>query len=140
MSDRSRAVAWDCRGILLVEDDVYLLDVERQLLADEGYAVRPAINGYEALAILRGPETEPLPCLILLDLMMPVMDGWQFRAEQIRDPRLAGIPVVILTADGHAVEKRDRLSVAAALTKPVALMQLLDVVQSFCGAPPRRAA
>ena len=126
-----------CRGILLVEDDVDLLNVARQLLADEGYPVKPASNGYEALAILRGPETEPLPCLILLDLMMPVMDGWQFRAEQIRDPRLAGIPVVVLTANSQALEKHDRLSVAAALTKPVALVQLLDVVQSFCGLPPR---
>ena len=125
----------DCRGILLVEDDVDLLNIERQLLADEGYAVKPAANGYEALAILRGPETEPLPCLILLDLMMPVMDGWQFRAEQISDPRLAGIPVVILTANSQALGKGDRLSAAAALTKPVALKQLLDIVQSFCGAP-----
>ncbi|HVR60573.1 MAG TPA: response regulator [Polyangia bacterium] len=126
----------DCPGILLVEDDLDLLNIERQLLADEGYPVKPAANGYEALAILRGPETEPLPCLILLDLMMPVMDGWQFRDEQVRDPRLASIPVVILTANGQALGKRDRLSVAAALTKPVALKQLLDIVESFCGAPP----
>jgi len=122
----------DCHGILLIEDDLDLLAVETQLLNDEGYAVTVATNGQEALTLLRASDQRPLPCLILLDLMMPVMDGWQFRAEQIRDPRLADIPVVLLTADGGAAEKRARLAAAAALTKPVTVLQLLHTVQMFC--------
>jgi len=60
-------------------------------LEDEGHAVRAAENGGAALAALRAPDAR-LPCVILLDLMMPVMDGWAFRAEQLRDPHLAKIP------------------------------------------------
>jgi CheY-like chemotaxis protein len=123
-----------CQGILLIEDDADLMHIEAQLLRDEGYQVTAAANGQEALDILRAPS-ERLPCLILLDLMMPVMDGWQFRAEQVRDPRLAMIPVVIVTAGGRTAEKQARLDVAASLKKPVTLMQLLDTVQEFCGMP-----
>jgi CheY-like chemotaxis protein len=123
-----------CQGILLVEDDVDLLAVETQLLHDEGYKVTAARNGHEALTLLRASGQRLLPCLILLDLMMPVMDGWQFRAEQIRDPRLAAIPVVVMTAHGGALAKRLDLAAAAALTKPVTANQLLDTVQRFCDA------
>ena len=102
-----------------------------QVLEDEGYTVRAAENGRAALAALRAPGARP-PCVILLDLMMPVMDGWAFRAEQLRDPLLAEIPVVVLTADGNAAARSAVLEVAGALRKPVELLTLLAAIQPFC--------
>jgi CheY-like chemotaxis protein len=66
--------------------------------------------------------------LILLDLMMPVMDGWAFRAEQLRDPALSDIPVIVLTADANAAA---RMNGAGALRKPVELLTLLDAIQPY---------
>jgi CheY-like chemotaxis protein len=116
-----------CAGVLVVEDDVDILRAIVQVLEDEGYAVRVAANGQAALDTLRAPGTS-LPCLILLDLMMPVMDGWGFRAAQLRDPTLAQIPVIVLTADGNAVDKGPLMNSAGALRKPVELMTLLAAV------------
>jgi CheY-like chemotaxis protein len=119
-----------CAGVLVIEDDADILRSIVQVLEDEGYVVRAAENGRVALAALRAPGASP-PCVILLDLMMPVMDGWAFRAEQLRDPTLAHIPVVLLTADGNAVEKAALMNVAGALRKPVELLTLLDAIQPF---------
>ena len=120
----------DCAGVLVVEDDADILHAVVQVLEDEGYAVRAAENGRVALATLREPGAR-LPCVILLDLMMPVMDGWAFRAEQLRDPALASIPVIVLTADGNAAEKAALMNGAGALRKPVELLTLLDAIQPF---------
>jgi CheY-like chemotaxis protein len=119
-----------CSGILLVDDDADIVKVVVQVLMDEGYTVSAARNGQEALDTLRATWDRP-PCVILLDLMMPVMDGRAFRAEQLRDPVLAGIPVVVLTADGDALLKAEKLGVAGALTKPVDLEQLLSAVRPY---------
>jgi CheY-like chemotaxis protein len=118
------------RGVLVVEDNADILQAIVQVLEDEGHFVRVAANGREALERLRERDA-PLPRVILLDLMMPVMDGWAFRAEQLRDPTLADIPVVVLTADGHASEKATHLGCAGALRKPVDLMTLLGAVEPF---------
>ena len=83
--------------ILIVEDDFDIREALTQILEEEGYAVREAANGREALDV----AARELPSLILLDLMMPVMNGWQFRAEQIKDPRLAPVPVLVISADPH---------------------------------------
>jgi CheY-like chemotaxis protein len=72
--------------------------------------------------------------LIILDLMMPVMDGFQFRAAQIRETRLAEIPVVIMTADGHTDEKRSKIGAQAALKKPADIHTILTVVRDLCRA------
>ena len=119
-----------CGGVLVIEDDVDILHAIVQVLEDEGYAVRAAENGRVALDALRAPGAKP-PCVILLDLMMPVMDGWGFRAEQLRDSALAGIPVIVLTADGHAAEKARLMKAAGALPKPVELLTLLGAIQPF---------
>jgi CheY-like chemotaxis protein len=119
-----------CAGVLVVEDDADILRAIVQVLEDEGYAVRSAENGQLALAALREAGA-PRPCLILLDLMMPVMDGWAFRAEQLRDPALSDIPVIVLTADGAAAEKIRRMNGMGALRKPVELLTLLDAIQPF---------
>jgi CheY-like chemotaxis protein len=82
------------RSILVVDDDVAATDSLNDILTGEGYTVATAKNGREALKHLRGA---PLPRLIILDLFMPEMDGWEFRREQLKDEKLRDIPVVVMT-------------------------------------------
>jgi len=112
-------------GVMVVEDDPAVRETVQAVLEDEGYRVIPAGNGREALDRLREVAA---PSLILLDLMMPVMDGWQLRAELARDPLLSLIPVVVMSADARVEQKAKALSVAAILQKPVTLDHLLDTV------------
>jgi CheY-like chemotaxis protein len=95
--DPPRAAA--ARRILIVDDDPDIRAALSELLESEGYEVTSAANGAAALAQLRGEGAKP--CAILLDLMMPYMNGWEFRAEQLRDPELRDIPIVLLTASGY---------------------------------------
>ncbi|KYF73775.1 response regulator [Sorangium cellulosum] len=120
--------------ILVVEDDLDIRSILSQLLVFEGYDVEEAADGAEALALLRRDKP---PALILLDLMMPVMDGWQLRAELQRDPALSSIPVVIVSADVRAEQEASRLRVAGLLKKPLQIEPLLDLVHRICGAPGR---
>lgn len=90
--------------IMVVEDDADVLDVIALTLEDHGYSVLVAANGRQALDKLRAAEHRP--ALILLDLMMPVMDGRQFREAQRRDPALADVPVVLLSADVDIARSR----------------------------------
>jgi CheY-like chemotaxis protein len=113
--------------ILLVEDDDDIRDLLSQVLAEEGYTVVGAANGLEALTYLRSDGQRP--DLILLDLMMPVMDGWQFRAAQREDPQLAAIPVVLLTAVTEARSTAPTLRGLACVEKPVHLPRLLEVLE-----------
>jgi CheY-like chemotaxis protein len=118
--------------ILLVEDDADLRESLCKAMEDAGYEVDGVRNGREALEYLR---REQPPCVVLLDLMMPVMTGWEFRDAQRGDPALSDIPVVILTADGRAQSKADSLGVGKFLRKPLQLEELLGTVRSFhCGA------
>ena len=118
----------DCpRGILIVDDDPSIRESLLEVLEDADYCPLAVANGKEALEYLRQGYK---PCVILLDLMMPVMDGWEFRAEQMADPQLGPIPVVVLTA--HA--DPNGLKVGAYLHKPVQLRTLLDTVNKFCAA------
>jgi CheY-like chemotaxis protein len=112
-------------GVMIVEDDLAVRETVQELLEEEGYRVIPASNGREALERLHQASA---PSVILIDLMMPVMDGWQLRAELARDPRLSGIPVVVMSADARVEQKAKGLSVAAILQKPVTLDHLLDTV------------
>ncbi|CAN91331.1 MULTISPECIES: response regulator [Sorangium] len=118
--------------ILVVEDDLDIRSILTQLLVFEGYDVEEAADGAEALALLR---RDAPPALILLDLMMPVMDGWQLRAELQRDPALASIPVVIVSADVRVEQEASRLRVAGLLKKPLQIEPLLELVHRICGAP-----
>ena len=86
------------RHVLLLEDDPDIAEPTSSILGDAGYAVEWFRNGRDALDWLRDNPAD----LILLDLMMPVMDGWEFRAAQRADRAIAGIPVVVLTADTGA--------------------------------------
>jgi CheY-like chemotaxis protein len=116
--------------VMVVEDDFSVRETLQELLEEEGFRVTPASNGREALDRLRGVVRGPR--LILLDLRMPVMDGWQFRAEMRADPLLSGIPVVVMSADTALDQKCRDLSVAGVLPKPVELDRLLETVHRFC--------
>jgi CheY-like chemotaxis protein len=115
--------------VLVVEDDVDIRDLVADILRLEGYSVEAVENGREALERLR---SGPPPRVILLDLMMPVMNGWEFRTAQAQDPELAAIPVVILTGGGNAAAAADGLGVDTFLRKPVDLDQLLEIVRRYC--------
>jgi CheY-like chemotaxis protein len=117
--------------ILIVEDDHDIREALTQILEDEGYPVRGAANGREALDAV---ATGPLPSLILLDLMMPIMNGWQFRAEQMKDSRLSAVPVLVISADPGLQPKASALGVAGVLKKPIALDDLLSAVKAWCPA------
>jgi CheY-like chemotaxis protein len=115
--------------ILIVEDDFDIREALTQILEEEGYVVRGAANGREALDVA---NEGPAPKLILLDLMMPVMNGWQFRAEQLKDPKLASVPVLVISADPQVQPKAASLGVAGLLKKPIALDDLLQAVKTHC--------
>jgi CheY-like chemotaxis protein/HPt (histidine-containing phosphotransfer) domain-containing protein len=124
--------------ILLVEDDDSIREIVGEVLSSRGYEVLAAHNGREALEVLRRRADRP-PRLILLDLMMPDMDGRQFLAEKLKQPAIVAIPVVVLTAAGRTQQASQQLEVAAWLSKPVELDRLLATVAQFCPAPLTRA-
>jgi CheY-like chemotaxis protein len=107
------------RRVLVVDDDRDNRELLVELLASEGYLVSSASDGRRALAEARAMR----PDVILLDLMMPVMNGWEFRDAQLRDPDLARVPVVVVSAF------EDTLEVEAILRKPYLLEDVLDTVQ-----------
>ena len=113
--------------VLVVEDDHDIRVSVRNLLEDEGYRVLTVTDGRAALELLE--HTAPSPSLIILDLMLPVMDGWQF-AERLRAlPRLAGIPIVIMSA---YQEPPPPEAVVAFVKKPIDTDMLLHVVDRYC--------
>jgi CheY-like chemotaxis protein len=113
--------------VLVVDDDPEIRSAVRMLLEDEGYRVSVAANGEEALERLRSGAA---PCLILLDLMMPVMDGFVFLERHRADPELAGIPIVVVTAAGE--RRVAGFSAGNVLAKPVRAEKLLGVVNQYC--------
>lgn len=115
--------------ILIVEDDSDLREALTQVLRDEGYDVLGAAHGAEALDSLRGGRR---PCLILLDLAMPVMNGWQFRDVQRHDPEISGIPVIVLSAGQDLPAQMPVLGLQEFIRKPIRLEFLLDSVARFC--------
>ena len=115
--------------ILVVEDDGIISFLLTTLLEKNGYPVAVAANGFEALTYLQ--QHVELPRLILLDLSMPVMTGWEFREEQQRDPTLAHIPVVIMSALPDLQEKVLGLRVHDYLEKPIPIPLLLSTVARY---------
>jgi CheY-like chemotaxis protein len=122
--------------VLIADDDQDILETVGLVLRHKGYRVLTAPDGELALALLRTGER---PSLIMLDLMMPSMNGWQFRTEQSKDPELARIPVVAFT--GARPGERNDLAHIEQLQKPVSLDRLLETVERYCGPiEPARAA
>jgi CheY-like chemotaxis protein len=117
------------RTVLVVEDDTGLQETLEDLLAFEGYSVTVAKDGLDALAKLGDPP----PAVILLDVMMPRMDGYAFAEELRRRGLHPGIPILILTADGRAQQKAERIGAAGYLEKPFDLGELLRQVARCAG-------
>jgi CheY-like chemotaxis protein len=118
--------------ILLVEDDVSTRVAMALVLEFEGYQVVAVENGQQALDHLR--RAAP-PCVILLDLMMPLLDGWGFRDQQQRDPALAAIPLIVLSGDGSVKHTAAFQEAAGFLQKPVDIDKLLASVRRHCQRP-----
>jgi CheY-like chemotaxis protein len=118
-----------CHSILVVDDDPDVRDSLTEILGDEGYRVAGVRNGREALAYL---HEQRRPSLILLDMMMPEMDGWKFRVEQQKSPELAPIPVVLLSAHGNVREAALALGAADYLRKPLRIESLLEIADRYC--------
>ncbi len=109
----------------MVDDDPDILEALSEILEAEGFGIRQARNGLEALELV---EQLP-PSLILLDLMMPVMDGWEFAERIRRRPDWAQIPVIVLSADRNIGGKARELGALGYLAKPFELNELLSLVQ-----------
>ena len=116
--------------VLVVDDDKNVCDIIRAELGGQGYATVVAGNGQEALAYLRSAALRP--SLILLDLMMPVMTGWEFRKAQQEDPALAGIPVAIITGLSDMEGKVEAVGAVDVLYKPSRVETLTALADRFC--------
>jgi CheY-like chemotaxis protein len=125
--NRERRGAADNCPVLIVEDDADLREMMAQLLTLEGFAAATAANGREALLYL---QTNAAPDVILLDLMMPVMDGWEFRREQQRDRDMAGVPVIVLSALDQP--RAADVAADAFLKKPLDFDRLLELIRRYC--------
>jgi len=117
--------------VMIVEDDRDTRDALREVLTQFGYETVGAENGRAALEMLRA-QSARRPCLIVLDLWMPEMDGWQFSAQQRADPVLRDIPVIIVTADSQAERRAAELRSVAFLAKPVSVPRLVAAVKAHC--------
>jgi CheY-like chemotaxis protein len=116
-------------GVLIVEDDDDMRESLQALLERKGFAVTSASNGLEALEQLRDGVR---PGIILLDLMMPVMDGWELQRELAKDPALATIPVALLSGVAHLTNEAHTLGAVACFTKPVDLARLYALCREHC--------
>ena len=118
-------------SVLLVDDDPDIRSAVKEFLHHEGFTVVPAPNGADALNTLR---TGFRPNVIVLDIMMPVMDGWDFRAAQLADPSLRDIPVIVISASGFGRDTlRSQLNTFDVVSKPIELDDFLKAVRQACG-------
>lgn len=115
--------------IFLIEDDFILRASLATVLSSEGYRVECAANALEALTRLERP---PKPALILLDIMLPYMDGLEFRSLQLKTPRIANIPVIVITAVGVRPDVAAELDLRQAFYKPLERQRLLEAVRQHC--------
>lgn len=118
-------------SVFLIEDNDNVREPLAALLSMLGYGVSEAVDGQEALNKL---QDGPLPDLILLDLMMPGMDGWTFLDVKDSDPRLARIPVVVLSAVAKFKPPNPQSSAVAVVAKPFKLQSLVTLVEQYCNA------
>lgn len=119
--------------VLIVDDEFGVVDAIQDLLRDEGYRTQTAHNGRQAMDLLVAER----PCLVLLDDMMPVMDGSTLLVAMRKVPSLKDVPVVLMSA--HRPESWEHLACNAFLAKPFNLVQLLSVVHRLAGPPPLKA-
>jgi DNA-binding response OmpR family regulator len=121
-------------NILVVEDDLHTRDMVRRLLASEGFHVVGAEDGLEALHLLRTMQRRApdVPCLILLDLSMPRLSGHEFRRAQLGDPKVAGVPVAVMSGATDVEARARGLGAVATLTKPLDFDALVEVARRYC--------
>jgi len=117
------------RPVLVVEDDEDVRDAVAASLRDEGYDVAEAENGRLALEWL---QSNADPCLVLLDLWMPVMTGMELHAVMAQDPRLAAVPLVVVSAAGDGRARAQQMGAIGCLRKPLDLHDLLATVERYC--------
>ena len=120
--------------VLIVDDDARIRALMARLLETSGYSAVEAADGKEALARMR----QRRPCVILLDLQMPIMDGWEFRRQQLADPELADVPVICVTGFYDSSDLFRSAGVRC-FTKPVQLSALLAAIRDVCQAGERSA-
>lgn len=118
------------KPILIIEDDMDIRQSMSDIFEDLGYKVYTAANGQEGLNVLR--KTEHPPGLIILDLMMPIMDGEGFRAEQVKDEALIKIPTVLLSADSRLPIRAKDIGFQEYVKKPIDLDHLISLAQKYC--------
>lgn len=121
--------------VLIVDDDARIRALMARLLETSGYSAVEAADGKEALAKMR----QRRPCVILLDLQMPIMDGWEFRRQQLADPELADVPVICVTGFYDSSDLF-RSSGVKCFTKPVQLSTLLHAIRETCEAGKQNTA
>jgi two-component system, chemotaxis family, chemotaxis protein CheY len=125
-------------AIMIVEDEVGIREMLTVLLKLKGYATLSAGTGAAALDLLRECSTPPE--LILLDMMMPIMDGAAFRQAQLQQPEFAPIPVVLMSASANLPQQARALQAAATLPKPIDFDTLLALVEQYCLQAKQRGA
>lgn len=125
MDRGSRAQTGLEKSVLVIEDDEDVRSVICDVLEDSGYIATGARNGQQAIEML---ESGLRPQLIVLDLTMPIMDGWSFRHWQLRESAVASIPVLLLSAIRNLGAEADELAPVGVIEKPVDLDALLDAV------------
>ncbi len=118
------------KTILVVDDEIEIMETLVVILEAEGYAAVGARNGLEALAYLR---SNPLPCLILLDWMMPVMNGYEFWLERQKDSAPSNVPIVIVSADGNSKRAARLLGTRGYVPKPIDIESFLSTVRGLVG-------
>jgi two-component system chemotaxis response regulator CheY len=116
--------------ILVIEDESAIREMLVQTLEEEGFAAVSAADGMEALNYLQ--RSSGRPCVILLDLMMPRMNGWQFREIQQDHPEIGSIPVVVLSARPDVRAHHTEIAVDAYLPKPVNFELLMKIIRRYC--------
>jgi DNA-binding response OmpR family regulator len=114
--------------VLVIEDDASVQQLLAAYLQLEGFQVTTADNGIEGLKRMK----QSRPCLILLDLMMPIMDGEQFRAAQLREPGLADVPDICISAIYDARQRAERMQAAGLIKKPFDIEEVLSAVRARC--------
>jgi CheY-like chemotaxis protein len=117
------------RSILVVDDDMDIRELLTELLRDQGFAVQSAANGQEALSRLA--DATPAPSLIFLDLMMPVMNGWELVQALQRQAQYRQIPVVLISADRDVMAHAEALGARMYLQKPIELKALLEIAKQY---------
>lgn len=117
------------KSILIIEDSLDLQYLLKEVIEAEGYQALCAANGKDAIDLLQ--VTPVIPSLILLDLMMPIMDGFEFRKLQLQDPKWAPIPVVVMTADSNPESKVGSLGAADVAKKPLSLDRVTGILKKF---------